>query len=64
MRLRSLRHLVSELTSMESSRRIVVIGSASLLAAFPDLGEQGFPLEATHDVDFLLDPVDGRRHSD
>lgn len=58
MRLRSLRHLVSELTSRESSRRIVVLGSASLLAAFPDLGEQGFPLEATYDADFLLEPVD------
>jgi len=44
MRLRSLRHLVSELTSRESSRRIVVLGSASLLDGFDSV--------------FALDPCD------
>ena len=57
MRLRSLTHLVSELLLKEKSYRIIILGSSSLLATFPELGEQGSPLETTYDVDFLLEPI-------
>lgn len=58
MRLHSLTHLLSELCSREKSKRVVILGSASLLAHFPEIGEPGCPLETTYDADFLLDPVD------
>lgn len=58
MRLRSLTHLLAELLSREKSDRVVVLGSASLLAHFPEIGEQGYPLETTYDADFLLVPID------
>lgn len=57
MRLCSLNHLLGELLLREKCDRIVVLGSASLLAHFPEIGEQGFPLETTCDADFLLQPV-------
>jgi hypothetical protein len=57
MRLCSLNHLLGELLLREKSERIVVLGSASLLVHFPEIGEQGFPLETTYDADFLLRPV-------
>jgi hypothetical protein len=43
MRLCSLNHLLGELLLREKSDRIVVLGSASLLAHFPEIGEQGLP---------------------
>jgi len=36
---------------------VTLIGSSSLLATYPDLGEAGRPLELTADADFLLEPV-------
>jgi hypothetical protein len=57
MRLCSLNHLLGELQSREKCERIVILGSASLLAHFPEIGEQGCPLETTCDADFLLKPV-------
>lgn len=50
-------HLVSELLLEEKSDRIIILGSSSLLATFPELGEQGSPLETTYDVDCLLEPI-------
>jgi hypothetical protein len=58
MRLRSLTHLLEELRSREASRKIVVLGSSSLLVFHPELGEGGDPLDLTYDADFLLDQVD------
>jgi hypothetical protein len=58
MRLRSLTHLLEELRLRETSRKIVVLGSSSLLVFHPELGEGGGPLDLTYDADFLLDPID------
>lgn len=58
MRVRSLTHLLEELRSLEETRKIVVLGSCSLLVFHPELGESGGPLDLTYDADFLLEPVD------
>jgi hypothetical protein len=58
MRFRSLTHLLEELRSLEGTRKIVVLGSSSLLVFHPELGESGGPLDLTYDADFLLQPVD------
>lgn len=41
---------------MTRPRQITVLGSSSLLAASPDLGEKGKPLELSLDADLLVDP--------
>lgn len=43
---------------MNSKRRIVVLGSSSLLAPFPELGETNGPLEISYDADLLVDGID------
>lgn len=58
MRLRSLRHLVRAAGGLGQSKKIYVLGSSSLLAAFSDLGEGDGPLNTTFDADLLLDPID------
>jgi hypothetical protein len=58
MRLRSLTHLLEELRARDATRKIVVLGSSSLLPFHPELGEPGGPLDLTCDADFLLEPVD------
>ena len=41
------------------AERIVVFGSASLLASFPDLGElAGSPLQSTYDADLIPYPFE------
>lgn len=57
MRVRSLNHLLEELRLWDARRRIVVLGSSSLLTFHPELGEQGGPLDLTYDADFLLEDV-------
>lgn len=37
--------------------KVVILGSASLLASWPEFGEPGAPLETTYDADFLLIPI-------
>jgi len=56
MRLPALKHLVESVRSLGQSRKVIVLGSASLLASFPELGEQEF-LESTYDGDLLLEPI-------
>ncbi|MEO8351581.1 MAG: DUF6036 family nucleotidyltransferase [Chthoniobacteraceae bacterium] len=58
MRLRSLIHVVRITQIAARSDRIVVFGSSSLLAFFPELGEPGGPLESSFDADLLLDPCE------
>ena len=58
MRFRSLTHLLEELRARDATRKIVVLGSSSLLPFHPELGEPGGPLDLTYDADFLLEPVD------
>ena len=58
MRLRSLTRLLEVARAVAEPRRIVIIGSASLLPAHPELGDTGQPLDASYDADFLLEPMD------
>lgn len=58
MRLESLVHVAQVASAMNSKRRIVVLGSSSLLASFPELGETNGPLEISYDADLLVDGVD------
>jgi hypothetical protein len=58
MRFCSLTHLLEQLRLREGSRRIVVLGSSSLLVFHPELGECGGALDLTYDADFLLEAVD------
>ena len=55
MRLSALRHVVESVRALGQCRKVIVMGSASLLASFPELGEQEL-LENTYDGDLLLDP--------
>jgi hypothetical protein len=57
MRVRSLNHLLKELRAWDAKRKIVVLGSSSLLTFHPELGEPGGPLDLTYDADFFLEDV-------
>ena len=56
MRILALKHLVESARALGQSRKVIVLGSSSLLASFPELGELGL-LENTYDGDLLLEPV-------
>jgi len=56
MRIQSLRHLIEVVRAVAHPSRVWLLGSASLLAIHPELGEKGNPLELTEDADFLIDP--------
>lgn len=56
MRFHALKHLVESARVLGESRKVIVLGSASLLVSFPELGEQGL-LENTYDGDLLLEPI-------
>jgi hypothetical protein len=56
MRIHALNHLVESARALAQSRKVIVLGSASLLATFPEIGEQGL-LDSTYDGDLLLDPI-------
>ncbi len=58
MRLPFLIHLLDAVAAMARPRRIVILGSSSLLPQFPELGEPGHPLEVSLDADLLVEPVD------
>lgn len=58
MHIRSLTHLLDAVRALARPRRIVVLGSASLLGTDPRLGEPGQPLELSYDAELLLHPVD------
>jgi hypothetical protein len=49
--------LLDSVGALARPRRIVVLGSSSLLPHFPELGEPGQLLEVSLDADLLLDPV-------
>lgn len=46
---------------MLKPERIVVLGSSSLLASAPTLGDPGQPLELSFDADLLVEPCDSNR---
>jgi hypothetical protein len=59
MRLDSLKHLVRAVAAMLDGDRLVVFGSASLLASFPELGDlEGSPLLQTYDADVIPYPFE------
>jgi hypothetical protein len=58
MRFDSLIHLAKISRALAKDRRIVVLGSSSLLGCFPELGEPGQPLETSLDADLLVDGID------
>ncbi len=58
MRLQSLIRVAAETASVTGKRRLVVLGSSSLLATFPELGEPAGPLESSFDADFLIEGID------
>ncbi len=59
MRLDSLIHLTRAILAMAEVDRVVVFGSASLLGAHPELGEQAdSPLQATYDADLIPFPFE------
>ncbi len=58
MRFRSLKHVLEVVSSLAHPEEIIVLGSASLLAAAPTLGEIGEPLEFSYDADLLVRPID------
>lgn len=56
MRLDAVRHLADVVRALARPERIVVMGSASLFAAFPGLDQADGPLANTYDADFLFFP--------
>lgn len=56
MRVQFLTHLLDAVSALAQPRRIVVLGSSSLLPLHPQLGEPGQALELSLDADLLLEP--------
>jgi hypothetical protein len=58
MRLPFLKHLVDSVSALCAPKRIIILGSSSLLPLLPQLGDPGQPLEVSLDADLLIDPID------
>ena len=58
MNLSSLQHLLRAVSVLAEDCHVLVLGSASLLASFPDLGDGTEPLTATYDADLCPQPFD------
>ena len=58
MDLQSLSRLLREVTRQVTGRRVLLFGSSSLLASFPDEEPARIGVETTSDADFFLDPDD------
>jgi hypothetical protein len=58
MNLRSLQHVILAARALAEGKSILVLGSASLLASFPELGSPFGPLATTYDADILAEPFD------
>lgn len=58
MNLRSLQHVIMAARALAEGKRILVLGSASLLASFPELGFASGLLATTYDADILAEPFD------
>ncbi|MDF1740330.1 MAG: hypothetical protein P1U86_14310 [Verrucomicrobiales bacterium] len=58
MNLEGLRHLSRSARILADDCSIVVLGSASLLCTFPNLGDPDQPLENTFDADLCPEPFD------
>jgi hypothetical protein len=58
MTLDSLQHILRSAAALADDRCFVVLGSASLLASFPQLGDPDAPLSSTFDADLCPQPFD------
>ncbi len=59
MRLDSLKHIARSVQAMMEAERLIVFGSASLLASFPVLGElPESPLQTTYDAYLIPYPFE------
>ena len=58
MNLAALQHLIRSAVALAGDRSFLVLGSASLLASYPELGEESAPLAATYDADLCPEPFD------
>ncbi|BCX47943.1 LmbE family protein [Haloferula helveola] len=58
MNLTALQHLIRAATALAEDLDFLVLGSASLLASFPELGEATAPLASTYDADICPEPFD------
>ncbi len=58
MNLEAVQHLIRSAQALAEGRSILVLGSASLLASFPELGRAGGPLASTYDADISPEPFD------
>lgn len=58
MCLQFLMHPLNSVLALAQPRRIIVLGSSSLLPRHPQLGGAGQPLETSYDSDLLLTPID------
>lgn len=58
MRIQSLKHTAEAVLKLSGRDRVIVLGSSSLLATYPALGEPGQMLEPSIDADLLLEPCD------
>jgi hypothetical protein len=51
-------HVIRSAQTLAEGKTILVLGSASLLASFPELGNADGRLSSTYDADILADPFD------
>lgn len=58
MTLAALQHLIRSARALAEDREFLVLGSASLLATFPELGGEAAPLATTYDADLCPVPFD------
>ncbi len=58
MDLQSLKCLLQEVTRQVTGRRVLLFGSSSLLASFPEDAPERIGVETTIDADFFLEPDD------
>jgi len=58
MNLAALQHLIRSAQALAEDVPLLVLGSASLLASFPDLGNPQGPLASTYDAGLCPDPFD------
>lgn len=58
MTLEALQHLIRAATALAEDCQFLVLGSASLLASFPELSEATSPLASTYDADLCPQPFD------
>lgn len=58
MTLTALQHLIRAAQALAEGCPLLVLGSASLLASFPELGDPEGPLASTYDADLCPDPFD------